>query len=234
MRRSEMLASSATAIASDVQSERQRLSVEVAGRHDLALVDEHERIVGGGVQLHHDRRLDIVEQITAGAVHLRRAAKGVRVLNPVAPAMRLDDRRTLEEPQDIRGRLLLALQRTRAVHGGREARPRPLERLERQRARTIGGLRQAPYPLDAERGHRRHELCPVHEREPLLAHQADRLEPDPAKGGVPVHHLAVNHGLALADQWESEMRERREVSARAHGSASGHDGKNAAVEALDQ
>ena len=70
-----------------VEPERERLAVEVPVRDDQPLVDEHERVVRGGVQLDRDRRLDVVEQVAARPVHLRRAAQRVGVLHLVAPAM---------------------------------------------------------------------------------------------------------------------------------------------------
>ena len=87
---------------------------------------------------------------------------------------------------------------------------------------------------DAERRHRRHELGPVDEREPLLAREPHRLEADcPQRVGA-VEELAVDDGLALADEREREMRERREVAARADRSARGHVRQHAAVQALEQ
>ena len=93
--------------------------------------------------------------------------------------MRLDDRRAVEEPPDVGGRLLLTLERPRAVHRRQEARPRALERLERERAREIGRRGEATSAHDAERRHRRHELRPVDEREPLLAREPDRARARP-------------------------------------------------------
>ena len=75
MRRSEMLASSATAIASTSSAKASGCPWKLPADTISALVDEHERIVRGGVQLHRDGRLDVVEQVTTGAVHLRRATE---------------------------------------------------------------------------------------------------------------------------------------------------------------
>ena len=58
-----------------VERERERLAVKVSVRDENSLVDEHERIVGRGVQLDRNRRGDVVEQITARAVHLRGATQ---------------------------------------------------------------------------------------------------------------------------------------------------------------
>ena len=122
-----------------VEPERERLTVEVPVRDDEPLVDEDERVVGRRVQLDGDRRLDVVDQVAAGTVHLRRAAERVGVLDAAAPAVRLDDRRALEQADQVRGRVALAAQRPRRVNRRMEARARALQRLERERAREVGG-----------------------------------------------------------------------------------------------
>ena len=170
-----MFASSATAIASASRRERDRLAVEVPVRDDLALRDEDERIVRGRVELDRDRAVDVAEQVAARAVHLRGAAERVRVLHLVAPAVRLDDRRALEQRPDVRGRVALARQRPGGVDRGVEARARALERLEGLRARDVRRTRQAPGADEPERGHRGHELRAVDQCEALLRSEPDRL-----------------------------------------------------------
>ncbi len=229
-----MLASSATASASDVERERERLSVEVSGRHDVALLEQDERVVRRGVQLDRDGRLDIVEQVTTGTVHLRRAADRVRVLHLVAPAVGLDDRGALEELPDVGRRVLLPAQGTRTMHLDPEARARSLQSLERQGAGQIGALREPAGADRPERGHRGHELRPVHEREPLLAHEPDGLEPDPRERAGAVETLSGDDGLALPHERERQVSERRKVSARANRAARGDDREHASVQAGEE
>ena len=73
-----------------------RLTVKVAAGEDLAGVREHERIVGHRVHLYRQLSLDIGKRIAYCAVHLRRTADAVRVLDTdVIAAMRLADRGAL-------------------------------------------------------------------------------------------------------------------------------------------
>ena len=179
--------------------------------------------------------VDVVEQVARGAVHLRRAAERVRVLHLVAPAVRLVDRRALEQPEDVRGRVALAPQRPERVDLREEARPRALQRLERERAGDVGGLREPARAHEAERAERGHELRAVDEREALLRLQRHRLEPD--RGERLARREAARPSterLALADERQREMRERREVAARADRAAARHVRQDAAVEALEQ
>ena len=52
--------------------------------------------------------------------------------------------------------------------------------------------------------------------------------------GCPGQALAVEPGLAFADEWKREMRQRREVAARTDGAPRRNVREDAAVETLDQ
>ena len=126
------------------------------------------------------------------------------------------------------------LKRSRPMDGRLEARARPLQRLERERARKICRRGKAARSNHAERRHRGHELRPVDEREPLLAGQPDRLEPDGTERGRAVQELPVDERLALPHQRERQVGERSEVAARTDGPARRHPRQHAAVQALDE
>ena len=103
-RRSEMFASSAIAIASASSAKASGWPWKFPFETSSRGLDEDDRVVGRGVQLDADDALRVGDQVAARAVHLRRAAERVGVLHLVAPAVRLDDRRALDEPQHVRGR----------------------------------------------------------------------------------------------------------------------------------
>jgi hypothetical protein len=208
--------------------------VKVAVRDDLAGVDEHERIVGGGVELDRNRLLDVSNQVATSAVNLRRAAKGVRVLDATAPAVRVHDRRAFEQVEDVLGGRGLPAERPQRLHLGPEALTGALKRLDRQGARDVGGDRQPPRAGRTQRPERGHELRPVDERETLFGPQPQRFEPDAAQCLVAGQPLAFNPRLTLADQGESEMSERRKIAAGAYRPATRHLREDTAVEALDE
>ena len=76
----------------EIERQRERLAVEVAGRDDLAGVREHERVVGDGVDLDGDDFAQPAQRVAAGAVHLRDAAQRVGVLHLVAVEVAEHDR----------------------------------------------------------------------------------------------------------------------------------------------
>ena len=115
-----------------------------------------------------------------------------------------------------------------------EARPRALQRLDCQGARNVGGLRQTPGARQTERTEGGHELRPVDEREPLLRLEGDRLEPYLGERRGAAHSLAVDPGLALPDEREGQMRERRQVTARSDRAPARNVRQDAAVQAFDQ
>ena len=217
-----------------VEGEGERLSVEVAVRDEQLVVDEHERVVGGGVQLHRGGVLRVLEEVAARAVHLWRAAERVRVLHLVAPAMRLDDRRALEQAEDVRGRGFLPSQRPELMDLREERGPRPLQGLDGDRARDVGGPCQPSRPHEPEREHRRHELGAVDEREPLLRRQLHGLETDPRERVGARQSFAFDPCLALADERQREMRERREVARGADRASARHVRQHASVEEREE
>ena len=86
----------------------------------------------------------------------------------------------------------------------------------------------------AERALRRHELRAVDQREPFLRDEPDRLEPGALERLAAVEQLALEPRLALADERQREVRERREVAGRADRAARRHVRQHAAVQALEQ
>jgi hypothetical protein len=142
--------------------------VEVPVRDEDVVVHQHERVVGRSVELGADGVRDVVEEVARGAMHLRGAAERVRVLHLVAPAMRLDDGRTLEQAQDVRCGHDLPAQPAQLVDAGVKARARALQRLDALRTREVGRLDEPARAHDSKRAERGHELGAVDERQPLL------------------------------------------------------------------
>ena len=151
-----------------VERERDRLAVEVSVGHEHVVVDEHERVVGRGVQLGRDHVVDIVEQVAGGAVHLRRATERIGILHLVAPAVRLDDRRAFDQTKQVLRRRLLPAEGTQRVDLRQEARARAVERLDGHRTGDVGRDLEPARTHEAERAHGCHELRAVDERQPLL------------------------------------------------------------------
>ena len=83
--------------------------------------------------------------------------------------------------------------------------------------------RSAPRQRQAEQ--RRRCLRAVDQRQPFLRRERDRREPARAQRRArrTAARVVTDQRLAFADQHEREMRERRQVAARAHRPARRHD-----------
>ena len=169
-------------------------------------------------------RFRVVEQVAAGAVHLRRTAQRVRVLHLVAPAVRLDDRR--------------ARRAARRMCGGARAWPGS------GRASWIAGWKLVGVPWSASsdigtgdvRGARRAarartsasaaiavmNCVPLMSESPSFAASSIGSSPTAASASAARKQRAVDGRLSLADERQREVRERREVAARADRAARRH------------
>ena len=75
---------------------------------------------------------------------------------------------------------------------------------------------------------------PLTSERPSFAWSVSAASPARSSASAAGEPLAVEPGLPLADERQREMRERREVAARADRAAARHDRQHAAVEALEQ
>ncbi len=81
---------------------------------------------------------------------------------------------------------------------------------------TSAATRDPPGAHRAECGEGAHELGAVDQGEPLLGSQDERLEPDACERLSAGDQLAVDPCLALADEWQRQVRQRGEIAARPH------------------
>ena len=136
--------------------------------------------------------------------------------------------------QDVGRRCRLAAKGPELVDLRQEAVTRALERLDRERAGDVGGLREPLGPDEPERGEGAHELRPVHEREAFLRLQAKRLEARARERLGAREKLAVKHCPSFADERQREMRQRSEVAAGADRAAARHLRQDPAIEKVEQ
>ena len=179
----------------------------------IAEVGEDERVVGHRVGFAHEHEGGVAQLVEARADDLRLAAQAVRILDAVvAFEMRAPDRAPGEQRAVVAGDVdlpQLAAQRVDArikravaaagrVDGHRADHERRFEhRLERQQR------------VERERGR---DLRAVDEREPFLGGERERRDASGAQHVGRGTTDAVDDELALADQRQREMRERRQVA----------------------
>ena len=89
-------------------------------------------------------------------------------------------------------------------------------RFERERAHDVGCRREAFGAQDAERGDAGHHLRTVDECEPLFRAERDRRESRALERDVAAKTLAAIERLALTDQGQRHVGERRQIPTRSN------------------
>ena len=177
VRRSAMLASSDTAIASMSPAKASgspwKLPVDMTSPsgHDHRVVDDR-------AELDVDDPPGMGEHVAHRAVHLRRAPQAVGVLDRVvALAVARDERAAGEQPPQVAGRGQLA--RVRADHlDALVVGPVGAEQgLDAHRTGDVGDLDQQADLVDRQREQHLHRLGAVDQRQALLRGEHDRLDP---------------------------------------------------------
>ena len=128
----------------------------------------------------------------------------------------------------FRRRGALPAERPERVDLRQERVARALQRLERESARAVGCPREPARPDERERALRSHELRAVDQRQALLGDQPHRLEPGAPQRVAAGQQLALVPRLALADERQRQVRERREIARGSDRPARRHPRQNAA------
>ena len=196
-----------------IRCEGDRLGVEVAARDELRLVGEHQRIVGHRVRLAHEHQRGMAQLVEACADDLRLAAQAVRVLHAVvAHEMRAADRRAFEQCTVITRDVDLARLSAERVNARIERTVAAARGVDGQRAndqRRLEHRLEGEERVQRERGRR---LRAVDEREAFLGAERERRDAGRKQRFAGGPTGAVDDELALADQRERHVRERREVA----------------------
>ena len=198
-----------------VQGRGHRLAVKVAvgedGRPSRADV-QHERVVGGGVDLHLQHPPHVAEGVPGRPVDLGHAAEGVGVLDPGVPVpVALPDLALLQEGAEATCALPLARMWPGLVDGRVEGHRRPAEPLQGRGPGHLGHLQQFLRTEEGQRPEGRHGLGPVQQGQTLLGLQLERLQPRGGQGLVSREPPSPHRRLALSDEDQRHVGGRREV-----------------------
>ena len=187
----------------DVERRGERLHLEVADRDDTALVDEHERVRLGGVQLDRELGADEAEGVAGGAVLLGDRPEGERVLKIARLHLT-----AVEQRSQARERRLRARVRPRLTDRRMDRVPVGAERFEVERSRVIEDVEEHERIRERERAVRRRERALVEQRDCLT-----RRELEPVQD--PVRQVGHLRQVALADRSQrSELRQPAVVQGR--------------------
>jgi hypothetical protein len=187
--------------------------VEVAVALDAPVGEEHG-VVDGARRLARGDGAGVGEQVARGAGDLRGTAEAVGVLNAgvLRPAMRLHDRRPVEEAAQVGPAVLLPGVRAQREQVGREDAVGAEQRLDAHRRGDVGNAQQGFEIRAREHQHGEHAVGAVDEGEALLLREDDRLD---AGGGDRVgrgQDVVADADGALAHDGERRVRERRQVA----------------------
>ena len=198
----------------EIAGEADRRTVEVPARFDPSVGQDH-RVVDRRGELRLGHPAGMRHGVTSGAVHLRRAAQGIGVLDTgVVVAVAGDDRRALEQSVHVGGAGRLAGMRAKRDQVRREGSIGAQKRLDRHRRGHVGDGQEHPEVLDRKRQHAEDPVGAVDQRQALLRRQRQRLDPGGgkrlARGEPPT--IRPEH-LSLAEQRQRAVGQGREVAA---------------------
>ena len=179
----------------------------------MAVIDQHQRVVGDGVRLDFQRARGGVQQVHRGPRHLWLAADAIGVLDArVAVAVAFADFRTCHQRTLRTGHRNLARMAAQGVNGVFQRCSAAHDRVSAERAGDNTGRRigpSAPQPHQRAGGGK---LRAVDQRQTFLRAQRDRLQPGSLQRVAPCHAGAVKDRLALADHHGGHMRQWRKVA----------------------
>ena len=220
--------------AEEVERQGHGLAMEVTAGDNGLVIEEHQRVIGDGVELDLDLLADVIESVTAGAVQLRDAAQGVSVLNAVLLAV-VEDLGAVEQLAHVRGDEHLALLAAHLMDAGVEGVAQAGQALEghgRDHVAELGGADGVVQRESTDGGHR---AGAVRHAEAFLGDQGvERLDAGLGHGLSTGHLHALVHGLALAEHGERHVSERSQVAGGAEGALLRDNGGHALVEHLEQ
>ena len=220
--------------AEEVERQGHGLAMEVTAGDDGLVIEEHQRVIGDGVELDLDLLADVIESVTAGTVQLRDAAQGVSVLDAVLLAV-VEDLGTVEQLAHVRSDEHLTLLAAHLMDAGVEGVAKTGQALEghgRDHVAELGGADGVVQRESTDGGHR---AGAVRHAEAFLGDQGvERLDASLGHGLSAGHLHALVHGLALAEHGERHVSERSQVAGGAERALLRDDGGHALVEHLEQ
>ena len=211
-----------------VSGKGDRLGVKISARDDLAGLDQHQRIVGDGVGFDRQRAGGLHQQVKRGAGHLRLTAQAIGILHTlVAFEMRVPDIAAFQQRRQGGAGCDLPGMPAQLLDLGAERRRRGHRRIDRQGACHQRRAGEAMGAQQSGNGIGCRKLRTVDQREAFLRPERQRRETGGSQRIKARYDLAVDKRLPLADHDGGHMRQRRQITGRAHRSLLRHQRINA-------
>ena len=203
--------------------------MEIPARNDVGIhvlgfrIAKDQWIVDGRIRLSLKDRAAMRQRVAHRAMHLRHAAQRVSILHACAITMRFAYGASFEQPAQIGGGRDLSGVRASAVNPLIESSVCPLERIASHRSNHVCRIDQNLRRQQGKRSHCQHRLRAINQRNRFLRLQHQRLDPRSLEGHGPCRPSAFPVvTLALADQQQRQVCQRREVARSSHAALRGY------------
>ena len=210
--------------------------MKIAAGKNFARFGKHQRIVGGAAGFNFDNVARVRQRVTNRAVDLRHAAQAYASCTR-GSFSRCDcaNLTVAQQLAQVRRYFDLPAMRTRRVNAFIESDRRSFQSFERHRAGNICEARQLFCAMQRQSADGSHRLRSVQQRECLLwLRVAAARCPRVAKRRRSTCVRSSIKRFALANRGQREMRQRREIAARAHRSFFGNHRRDTAFKHREQ
>ena len=175
--------------------------MKISTGDDVAAVNEHQRIIGGGCGFDFQNLFAMRQNTAHGTMHLWHTTDAVGVLNPrIIFSVRFSNLAVLQERIQMSGDRFLSLVRSGVVQPRIKRCRRVTQTFERHCPSNIGNARKAFRARDRQSTNCVHRLSPVQQRETFFGLQLHWLQFRPLERFATVHPVSGKERFAFADQ----------------------------------
>ena len=187
----------------EVKRKGHRFTMEVASGDDCAIRQDNG-VIRSGVDFDINLFFDKAQGILAGAVDLRYAAEGVRILNLQFPLMG-NVGRVFQEAADVVGRIKLAAMRTDRMEPFVKSINDAAVSFHRKGSSDITLLDKEHAIPKGEGTHSRQDRSPIDEGQTFLGNKADGRDPSAIHGFLAAHQFALIFSITQSKHRKDHM-----------------------------
>ncbi len=201
----------------------QRLPVKISAADNIAccsIAHKHQRIVGGAVQFHRGDFARLRQSIAHCAVHLRRAAQTVGILDAgifFCRTVRLTNLAAVVQVRQVPRRRACARISAGVHDSSIESARTAAECIEREGSSYVPRVNQDVGFAQRQAEQREHSLRAVQQGEAFFGFQLQRSDARALHCFTARQSIASKHGLSFADDNVRQMSQWGKIAGSAHG-----------------